>query len=120
MALHARVKRHEHPLLPIRREVRKPIVLFAKRDLLLFATIRAHPPDLHVPGAFGVEVNVFAVGRVFRPIIQSLGGSKSRLLAAGSWNRVDIEIAIPLADEPPCFPFRRPTFPLPTSFSRDP
>src|SRR5258708_6772777 len=116
MALHARFKRHEYQLLSIRREVRKPIVLFAKRDLFLLASIGAHPPDLHVPGAFGVEVNVLSIGRVFRPIIQSLGGSKSRLLAAGSRNRVDIEIAIPLADERQRLPVPRPPMPVPRRF----
>src|SRR2546427_8751391 len=74
MAFHAGVISQEHHLLPVRRNVRKPIIVSAKSYLPLLASIRAHPPDLHVPGAFGVEVNVFSIWRVFRAVVQSLGG----------------------------------------------
>src|SRR5713101_7535302 len=88
------------------------IILFAKRDLFLLASIRAHPPDLHVPGAFGVEVNVLAVRRVFRAIVQSLGGRQLFLFAARRRNGVDVELTIPLADESQRLSVRRPAMPV--------
>src|SRR5207237_10756162 len=45
--------------LAVRRNVREPVMLFIKRDLFLLASVRAHPPDLHVARALGVEINVF-------------------------------------------------------------
>src|SRR5260370_24499568 len=71
IAFHGRLIRQEHHLLTVRRNVRKPIVLFTKRDLLLLAPIRSHPPDLHVPRAFGVAVNGFTIGRVVRAVVHS-------------------------------------------------
>src|SRR2546429_6933020 len=104
---------------PIRRNVWKPIVAIAKRDLFLLASIGPHPPDLHVPGALRVEINVFAIRRIFRAIVQSLGSRKLRLLAPGSGNRVDIKFAVPLADERQRFSVRRPPMPVRRRFLRD-
>src|SRR5207247_6694380 len=88
-------------------------------NLLLFASVGSHSPDLHMPGALGVEVNVIPVGRIFRTIVQSLGGRQLLLLAACRGNRVDIEIAVPLADERKCLSIRRPAMPIRRRLLRD-
>lgn len=52
----------ENHLLAIGGEVREPIVEVVEGDLLLLAAIGMHAPDLHVAGALGIEINVFAIG----------------------------------------------------------
>src|SRR5580658_407997 len=89
------ISKKYHPL-SIRRDVREPVIEIVVRDLLLLASIRMHAPDLHVPGAFGIEVNEFTVRRIFRAVVQSLSGSQSRLISASHRNRIDIEVAVPL------------------------
>src|SRR5256885_10032741 len=58
------------------------------------ATTEIYTLSLHdaLPISLGVEVNVIPVGRIFRTIVQSLGGRQMLLLAACRGNRVDIEI----------------------------
>ncbi len=43
-------------------------------DLLLVGAIRLHAPDFHVAGALGVKIDILAVGRIFGPIVEALGG----------------------------------------------
>src|SRR5439155_2017147 len=47
-----------------------------------------------------------------RTIVQPLGGRQLLLLAARRGNRVDIEIAVPLADERKGLSIRRPAMPI--------
>src|SRR5436309_1951111 len=54
------ISEKHHPLA-VRRNMRKPIILFVEENLLLLATVGLHAPDLHVAGALGVEVNIFTV-----------------------------------------------------------
>src|ERR1700722_14644854 len=97
MARNAFVISEEHHPLSVRRDVRKPVIEIIMRNLLLLAPIGMHAPDLHVPGALGIEINKFPVRRIFWPVVQSLGGGPPRLLAARRRNRIDIKIARRLA-----------------------
>src|SRR5256885_11517533 len=85
------------------------------------ATTEIYTLSLHdaLPISLGVEVNVIPVGRIFRTIVQSLGGRQLLLLAACRGNRVDIEIAVPLADERKCLSIRRPAMPIRRRLLRD-
>ena len=47
-----------------------------------------HAPDLHMPGALGIEVNIIPVRRVLRPVVETFSGGQTRLLSAGRGNRV--------------------------------
>ena len=63
--------------------MRKPIVELVKSNLFLRASIGMHTPNLHVASAFGIEVNILPVRRIFRAIVQSFCRRKSGLFAAG-------------------------------------
>ena len=79
--------------------MRKPVVEVVGENLLLLAAVRLHPPNLHVPGALGIEIDVLTIGRVFGAIVEAFGSCEARLITAGNRDCVDVEIAIALADE---------------------
>src|SRR6266403_4531003 len=119
MAGYARVIRQKNHLLPIGRNMRKPVVELVEGHLLLLASISPHPPDLHVPSALAVEINIFPVRRIFRAIIEALGLRQLRLFAACGRNRVDIELLIPLTNESQRLSVRRPPMPVRRRLLRD-
>src|SRR6202035_1586029 len=90
-----------HPI-SIGRDVRKPVVELIRSNLLLLASVGPHAPDLHAAGPFGIEVDVLAVRRILGAIVQTLRRGQARFFgsgASGSSYRVDIEVAISLADK---------------------
>src|SRR6266576_270046 len=89
--------------LSVGRDMREPVVEAVVGDLLLTAPVRAHPPDLHPSGARRVEVDVFAVGRVLRPIVQTACGGQTDFVATADRNLANVELVVSLADvdEPP-------------------
>ena len=72
MALYVRFVRKENKPLSIRRRMSEPIVSLVLGDLFLLRAIGLHAPDLHSPGAVGVEVNELPVRRIVRPVVESL------------------------------------------------
>src|SRR5580693_9828675 len=80
-------------------DVWKPVIEIVVRNLLLLASIRAHAPDLHMSGSFGIEVDIFPIWRILRSVVQSLSGGQSHLVAARRRNRIDIEIAVAFSHE---------------------
>ena len=110
----------EHHPLPIRRNVREPVVEFVRRDLFLPAAVGMHAPDLHGADALGVEVNVFAIRRILRPIVESLGRSQAGFVSACDWDGVDIEISVSLSYERQRGSIRRPSMPVGRGIFRDP
>src|ERR1700722_5996057 len=112
MPRNALVISEKHHPLSVGRDVWKPVVEIVMRNLLLLASIRMHAPDLHMPGAFGIEVDIFPTWRILRSVVQSLGGGQSHLVAARRRNRVDIEIAVALSHERQRLPIRRPAVPV--------
>src|ERR1017187_567866 len=107
-----------HPLA-VGRNVGKPVVEFVEGNLFLSAAISLHAPDLHVAGAFGVEVNVFAVGRIFGAVVEAGSGGEASLAAAGDRDGIDVELAIALADESQRLPVRRPAVPIRGKIGRE-
>jgi len=99
MALNFLWKRDKYHLRSVRRDVRKPIVEFTVCDLLLFAAIGAHFPDLHVAGAHGIEIDVLSIGRIFGAVIEALCGGKPFFFASLRRDGVNIEFTVALADE---------------------
>src|SRR2546428_13851820 len=119
MAGHVRfISKKYHPL-PIGRDVREPVVEIVGKYLLRVASVRLHSPDLHMAWSLGVEVNVFPVGRVFRTVIKAFGCSQSGLFAASCGYRVDVELAVALANECEGCSVRRPTMPIRRRLLRD-
>jgi hypothetical protein len=49
--------------------VGKPVIEVVIANLFLRAAVRFHAPDLHRSAADGIEVDIFAVRRIFRPIV---------------------------------------------------
>src|SRR3984893_11329123 len=111
MAGHVRTVSEEYHPLTIGRNVRKPVIEIVGENLLLLAAIGLHAPDLHMSGAFGVEVDVVAVRRVFGAVIQAFGRGQARLFAARYGDRVNIKVAIALADKGERLAVGRPTSP---------
>src|ERR1041385_9243603 len=71
MTGHSLVIRQERQPLAVWRRVREPIVELIGRDLFLLRAVGFHSPDLHTPGAFGIEIEPVAVRRVVRAVIES-------------------------------------------------
>src|SRR5882757_4971862 len=99
MAFYIFVKAKKNHPLSIRRNMREPIVRIVGGYLLLLATVRPHPPDLHLAGPFRVEVDVFAIRGILRPIVESRRCRKAILFPAGRQDRINIEFPIALAYE---------------------
>src|SRR6266404_7390125 len=78
---HGQWKGDVHDPLAVGRDVGEPAVEVVVRDLLLSGPVGPHAPDLHPSAAHRVEVDVLAIGRVFRPIVQSRSGCKADLVA---------------------------------------
>src|SRR3989449_5772650 len=83
--------------LAVGRNVREPVVEAVVRDLLLGGPIGSHPPDLHPSAARRVEVDVRAVGRELRSVVQSRRGRQADLIATGDGDLVDVQLAVALA-----------------------
>src|SRR5258708_37072094 len=94
----SRKGKKDHPL-PVGRDMREPVIPLVGRKLLLPGAIRAHPPDLHLPGALGVEVDILAVWRVLRSVVEALGRRQTSLRAAIDPDRVNIKFAVALPGE---------------------
>ena len=63
--------------------MREPVSIFLiKSNLRLVSAVRIHPPDSHYTCARRIEINVSAVVRIFRAIIQPLCIGQTLLLAA--------------------------------------
>src|SRR3984957_20700784 len=78
-----------------------------------------HAPDLHRAGAFGMEVDIFSVGRKFGAVVEAGRGSEPRFIAAGSENGVDVEFAVALAGERERLTVGRPAVPIRRRALRD-
>src|SRR5258708_36886029 len=63
----------KHNPFSVRRWMREPIVIIVSRDLLLIGAVRLHPPDLHRTAAFGIEINIFAIGGIVRSVVETFG-----------------------------------------------
>ena len=120
MASHIRAVGKEYHPLAVGRNVGEPVVEVVGEDLLLLAAIGLHAPDLHVSSTLGVEVNVFAVRRIFGTVIQSLGRGETDLFATGCGDCIDIKFAVALADEGERLAVGRPTMPVRRRLLRDP
>src|SRR5438876_10371100 len=105
------IREKDHPF-SIGRNMRKPVVVIVGEDLLLIAAVGLHTPDLHVSGALGVEIDVLTIGRIFGAVVKSLCGCKTSFITASYGNRVDIKVAIALADEGESLAIRRPAVPV--------
>ena len=62
----------------------------------------------------------FSVGRIFRTVVQTLGGGESRLLSSAGRNGVDVEFIVALAHEGQGLSIRRPAMPVRRRIFRDP
>src|SRR3954453_3389342 len=97
MSFHVLIVRKEYDPFAIRRRMRKPVVVFVLRHLLWFGAVGMHAPDLHAAAPLGIEVDLFAVRRKIRAIIQPRGGGQSNFISAFHRSAVDIEFAVTLA-----------------------
>src|SRR5262249_18507265 len=66
----------------------------------------------HVSRALRVEVDISSVRRIFGAIVQSLGGRHPFLISTCSRNRINIEVAVALADERQRLAIGRPSMPV--------
>src|SRR5207302_8448456 len=92
--------------------MRKPVVVIAGCDLFLLTAVGFHPPDLHRAAPFRVEVDVLAVGRVVRAVVQT--GRCGELLFVPTLDRdgVDVELAVSFAAKGERLAIRRPAMPV--------
>src|SRR6185369_11132227 len=88
-------------------------------DLFLLRPIRPHAPDLHGTAAFGIEVDVLAVGRIFRAVVEPRRRSEARLLASIDWDGVNIEVPVAVAGKRQGLAVRRPAVPVGRPFLGD-
>src|SRR5437867_4818266 len=112
------VGKKDHPL-SIRRNMRKPVVVIVVENLLLLAAVSLHAPNLHVPGALRVEINVLTIWRIFRTVVQSFRSCTSSFIASGDGNRVDIKVAVALTNECKSLSVWRPAMPIRRRVLRD-
>ncbi len=70
----------------------KPVVQLVVGQLLLLGPVGPHPPDLHGAAANGVEVDVCAIRRVLRSVVESRGIGQADLRATLHRNFVDVVI----------------------------
>src|SRR3984893_10963238 len=119
MAGYVRFISKKHHPLAIGLDVREPVVEIVGKYLLLVASARLHSPNLHMACALGVEVDVFPVGSVFRTVIKAFGCSQSGLFTARCGYRIDVELAVTLANECERLPIPRPTMPIGRRLLRD-
>src|SRR3954462_16039407 len=90
----------------------EPVVEFVVGDLFLLRTVGLHPPDMHLAGAIGIEINPFAIGRVVGAVVEAFGGGEPRLRSASRRNSVDVELAIAFAAKRKGFSIGRPAMPI--------
>lgn len=84
-----------HDFFAVGGDVREPSVpMRVECHLCLFGAIGLHAPGLHAARTYRIEPDVFAVAVVFRAVVQPERIRESRLVAAGSGNRVDVVFAI--------------------------
>ena len=74
--------------------MREPVSVAVIRHLFLSAAVGQHAPDLHQAGTLGIEVDVFAVGRIVGAVVEAFGVGQTALLAAIHRNGVNIELAV--------------------------
>src|SRR6185295_14220403 len=84
----------EYNPLAIRTRMRKPICKGIIRELFRISTIGLHPPELHPAAAHGIEVDVFPVRTIFRPIVQPICGGQSFFITASHRYRVYVIVTI--------------------------
>src|SRR4051794_25550756 len=102
----------EHHPFSIRRDVREPVVVVVRKDLLLLGAVGFHPPDLHMPATLGIEVDVLTVWRVFGTVIETFRSCETRFISAKNRDCVDVEVATALADERQRLSVCRPAMPI--------
>src|SRR3984885_8754843 len=99
--------------LTIGRNVRCPVVQIVGGDLLGTGAIRMHAPDLHIPAAIGIEVNVLAVRRVIRVVVNFGACGEGRLGSTVRGDGVDVSAAaLDGAGEENRPAIRRPAMPV--------
>src|ERR1700687_5546628 len=106
------VEAQKHHPLSIRRNVREPVVVVVGKDLHLLAAVGLYSPNMHVPGALGIEINVLPIRRIFRPIVESRCCRQSLLLATFHWNCVNVKIAVALPNKRQSSSVGRPPMPV--------
>src|SRR5258706_11903722 len=97
------VEAQKHHPLSIRRNVREPVVVVVGKYLRLLAPVGLHSPNLHVPGALGIGIDVLTVRRIFRPVVETLGGGQASFFAAVDGYGVNVKLAVALAHESESF-----------------
>src|ERR1700688_257674 len=112
------VGEEDHPFA-VGRNVGKPVVEIVEGEFLLTGAVGVHAPDLHVAGALGVEINIFAVGGIFRSVVETGSGGEAGLVAAGGGDGVDVEVAVAAAGEGELAAIGRPAVPIGRRILRD-
>jgi len=54
---------------------------------------------LHDAGAFGIEIDIFAVWGIFRAVVETGRGGQAFFFAAAGEDRVDVKFSVAFADE---------------------
>src|SRR5262249_12890496 len=101
------------------RRVREPVVVIVAGHRLLLGAVGLHAPDLHQAAAHRVEVDVTAVGRIVRAIVQPRGGGQAALRPTLGGDGVDVEVAPAVGAVGQRLPVGRPAVPVGRGQGRD-
>ena|SRR5438477_8775367 len=112
MTFHISVVREEDHPFAIRRGVRKPIVRIVGGHAFLIGAVGMHAPDLHGAGTLRIEIDVLAIWRIVRSVVQAFGRGQANFFSAGSGNAENIEVAISFTDKGERLAIRRPSVPI--------
>ncbi len=72
----------------------EPVIKLIIGDLFLLTPIWLHAPDLHGARAIGVEIDMFAIRRKFRAIVQTFGIGQTDFLPAFCRNFINIKLPV--------------------------
>ena len=113
MTFDAFVVGYEHKPFAVRRRMGKPVgIIFVGSNLLLVAAVGVHTPDFHQPCSFGIEENIFAIGRIIRTIIETRGIGQSICLTALNRNCINVKFLVAFCTISESFSIGRPSMPI--------
>src|SRR5215470_6635669 len=90
----------------------KPIVCIIRDYAFLSRAVWMHTPDLHGACALRVEIDVLAIWRVVRPVVQAFGRGQANFFSAGGGDGENVEVGVSFTYKGERLAVRRPAVPV--------